>query len=157
MPVSAHTQQPAWMHALWQLAQAVKPILPCGLHCCLNISQISPGCFKFWRVRLERKDVKVSFISCNASTLFPWWSPSQSSQKSVNNMSQGHCSPLGYSCSCQKSNVISSSIGQILISAWEMRMASLYPLVTAEVERDENPLLMISRMLLPVSQTSPQL
>lgn len=155
--VGAHTQQPAWMHAPWLLAQVVKLILPCWLHCYLNISQISPCYFKFGRVCLERKDVKVSFISCYVSTLFYWWSQSQSRQKSVINMSQGHCSPLGYSCICQNSNVVSSSIGQILISAWEMRMASLYPLVIAVVERYDDPLLMILCMLLPVSQTSPQL
>lgn len=157
MPVGAHSQQPVWMHAPWLLAQVVKLILPCWLHCCLNVSQISPCCFKFWRVCLEGKDMKVSFISCYASTLFYWWSQSQSSQKSVNNMSQGHCSPLGYSCICQNSNAISSSTSQILISAWEMRMASLYPLVTAVVERYEDPLLMISCILPPVSQTSSQL
>lgn len=133
------------------------PMAAGWLHCCLNVSQISPCCFKFWRVCWERKDMKVSFISCYVSALFYWWSQSQSSQKSVNNMSQGHCSPLGYSCICQNSNAISSSTGQILISAWEMRMASLYPLVTAVVERYEDPLLMISCILLPVSQTPSQL
>lgn len=28
--------------------------------------------FQILKRRLERKDVKVSFISCSASTLFPW-------------------------------------------------------------------------------------